>query len=548
MEIQHNGGHNSFSMSASRTPAMAPSNRSTMANTNITTSTGSKFPTSTTRCQVTGSRNSASVSPAVPIEKPSTPSSSSKPSQMNQMFEKVNVPPETDKLLKNTENKSITESKSSETCINVGSLEIENGENQQSEAWKRKKRRSINDDHLPTYLRSAKIKRVRHPLEENVIIGFFATIFNALLMLLISIPLSIFLIVLYVFATFCRKLIIICSKSGLKGCCSCHSDMLSPHDAQYFFQENYSVIHSVLIIDGSLGLKKVKHLIASRIVDAKDGTGQRMYPRMTQVVVPLVAGPAWAPDNHFNLHNHIFSGPSILTEESLQKYVASLLPQPLPPSRPLWEVVVLHDYGLSKDTVLICRLHQCISDGMALIRVLCQSLSDNQIIHIPQKPHFGGTTYGMGLFRSAFIGPLTFLTWICWRPQTNLLTVTKGLTSLPKNELNASKKPCCGCSKQVDGSSSGGSTEEVGSAFTVWGDNNDGDGCVISWSAAVSFSRVTRIKQVTRTCVNDVLLAALAGALRITFQKWGVTNPPDLKVCSLKNIMFLYSLDIILDS
>lgn len=52
----------------------------------------------------------------------------------------------------------------------------------------------------------------------------------------------------------------------------------------------------------------------------------------------------------------------------------------------------------------------------------------------------------------------------------------------------------------------------------------------VSWSATITLSKVTRVKQVTRSTVNCVLLSALAGALRILLQSCGVRQPPDLRV------------------
>ncbi|XP_054260812.1 uncharacterized protein LOC128985387 isoform X2 [Macrosteles quadrilineatus] len=52
----------------------------------------------------------------------------------------------------------------------------------------------------------------------------------------------------------------------------------------------------------------------------------------------------------------------------------------------------------------------------------------------------------------------------------------------------------------------------------------------VSWSADITLAKVTRVKQVTRSTVNCVLLSALAGALRILLQSCGVRQPPDLRV------------------
>ncbi|XP_042859826.1 uncharacterized protein LOC122246116 [Penaeus japonicus] len=436
------------------------------------------------------------------------------------------VSPESPKLSRRETDISLNHVKLQETYINVETLEEREAEKQLSQAWKRKRRRSV-EATIPEYLKSAPLKRITHTLEESVLLNFFATITEAVLTCVISVPLSLALLLALPIAVMVKAMGALCQASGCRGCKTCHHDYLAPHDAQFLLQDidNHSVIHSVLIIDASMNLKRIKQLLASRVVEAKNGAGGLMYPRLTQMVSQVPGGPAWVQDHNFNLHNHVFSGPSITTEEALQKYVSSLLSQPLPPSRPLWEVIVLHDYGRSHDTVLVCRLHQCISDGISLVRVLCQSLSDNQIMHIPQKPHFGGMTYGMNLIKAALVGPLTALTWLWWwRPELNPLTVKRGAAKPRPRVAKSGKSSCCGCNREIASSSS-----SDGGAYTVWGEDG-GDGQVVLWSAGISMNRVVRIKQVTRTCLNDVLLAALSGALRVTMQRQGVLHPPDLKV------------------
>ncbi|XP_076046502.1 uncharacterized protein LOC143028391 [Oratosquilla oratoria] len=479
--------------------------------------------------------------------------------------------------------------KRKETYINVESLEEEEeGEDQLTEAWKRKRRRpeTVN---VPEYLQSAPITRVQHPLEENILLTFLTTLATVALTCLVSIPISLLMVLIMPLAMLVKTVAASCTKESLRGCNDCHIDYLAAHDAQFLLQDvdNNSIMHSVLVIDASMNLKKIKQLVATRVVEAKNGAGNLMYPRFTQRVSRHRGGPAWSPDSSFSLHNHIFAGPSsISTEIDLQKYLSSLLSQPLPTSRPLWEIIVLHDYGRSRDTVMVCRLHQCLSDGMSLLKVLCQSLSDNQIMHIPQKPHFGGTTYGMNLMRAFLVGPLTALTWLWWwKPDLNLLTITHrklnhyrhhSLLQRRRNDTEeddeeddtnsldsctavgarpssssssfcALCRRCCGSGghkKAKTSKSPGGSKgtkpwrvkQNQGSrAYTVSGDgggtdNTDSAGHVVVWASQVPVNRVTRIKQVTRTCLNDVLLAALAGALRVTLQRMGIHHPPDLKV------------------
>ena len=114
-----------------------------------------------------------------------------------------------------------------------------------------------------------------------------------------------------------------------------------------------------------------------------------------------------------------------------------------------------------------------------------------------QRPHFGALAFTLNIFRACLFGPLTFLIWLLLTTEDcNILTQRKG-----------------------------------------WSDQVS-----VTWSAAITLPKVNRIKQVTRSTVNCVLLAALAGAARRLLQGCGVKNPPDMKVSffTVKNIVFWY--------
>jgi Wax ester synthase-like Acyl-CoA acyltransferase domain len=79
--------------------------------------------------------------------------------------------------------------------------------------------------------------------------------------------------------------------------------------------------------------------------------------------------------------------------------------------KPPWELHVLSQYGRHLDTAVVVRVHQCLADGMALVRVLCHALSDTRVLHVPQKPHFGGLTFSVNAIRALLVGPATLCAW-----------------------------------------------------------------------------------------------------------------------------------------
>jgi len=69
-------------------------------------------------------------------------------------------------------------------------------------------------------------------------------------------------------------------------------------------------------------------------------------------------------------------------------------------------------FGLILSFVSFTRIHQSIADGTALLRLLCHSLADSQVIHIPHRPQFNSVSFCMNVFRACLLGPLTVLFWL----------------------------------------------------------------------------------------------------------------------------------------
>jgi diacylglycerol O-acyltransferase / wax synthase len=97
------------------------------------------------------------------------------------------------------------------------------------------------------------------------------------------------------------------------------------------------------------------------------------YPRFVQKVVEDDAGAMWVEDKAFDIGHHV-SRETLRTQpgepalDALKRRVAELATQPLDPSRPLWQFHLVEDLD-GTQSALICRIHHCIGDGMALISV-----------------------------------------------------------------------------------------------------------------------------------------------------------------------------------
>ncbi len=148
---------------------------------------------------------------------------------------------------------------------------------------------------------------------------------------------------------------------------------MSTADAAWFHMDrptNLMVINSVLLFDAPIDVDRVRQVIARRLVGG--------YPRYRQRVVesrlPL-RPPRWEEDPDFALDHHVhhLALPAPGDQAALQELVGDLMTMPLDHNRPLWHMYLVDGYG--DGAALICRMHHCIADGITLARVML-SLTD----------------------------------------------------------------------------------------------------------------------------------------------------------------------------
>ena len=133
---------------------------------------------------------------------------------------------------------------------------------------------------------------------------------------------------------------------------------------------NLMVINSVQLFDEPLDWDRVKDITQTRLIDR--------YPRFRQRVVesrlPLRT-PRWEDDPDFALEHHLhhLALPSPGDDAALQALVGDLMTMPLDRNRPLWHTYLVDGFG--GGAAIINRMHHCVADGIALARVML-SLTD----------------------------------------------------------------------------------------------------------------------------------------------------------------------------
>ena len=149
---------------------------------------------------------------------------------------------------------------------------------------------------------------------------------------------------------------------------------LSSVDTAWLHMEsptNHMVVTSVLLFDGPLDLDRLRRVYTQRLL---------CHERFRQrIVTPLrgLRAPHWELDPTFDLETHVHrvALPAPGGDAELQEFVADIMATPLDMSRPLWHAYIVDNHN--GGTALVTRIHHCVADGIALIRVLL-SLTDTE--------------------------------------------------------------------------------------------------------------------------------------------------------------------------
>ena len=260
---------------------------------------------------------------------------------------------------------------------------------------------------------------------------------------------------------------------------------------------NLMMITGVFVFDQPLDFERFSATLEQRFL---------CFDRFRQRVVETRRGYRWEADPHFDIANHLhhIALPAPGDQAALQNLVSDLMSMPLDFSKPLWQFHLVEGY--QGGTAWICRLHHCIGDGIGLMRVLLamadqspdaawqppeepeeaqRSRSPWRIITGPATAAIGATRRMTGAVVSGGIdlvsNPSQAMDYARFGTET---TMALGrLLLLPPDPKTIYKGPLEVPKRAV-------------------------------WSQPISLPKVKVIGRATGSTVNDVLLSAVAGALR----------------------------------
>ena len=261
---------------------------------------------------------------------------------------------------------------------------------------------------------------------------------------------------------------------------------------------NLMMITGVWMLASRLAPRRLRTLIAERFL---------AYPRFRQKAVDGADGAFWEDDDAFDLDHHVvpIELPEPRGQRQLEKLVSRLASTPLDHARPLWQFHLVEHYD--GGSAVIPRIHHCYADGIALVQVV---LSMMDVSAHPGR-----------------VAPLRE-TWL----KDDGHRVTQRLHSPAQQQLDRALKfggklldkgieltrhPF----QAVDLAREGGAmASELAHALSLADDPPtslkaplDGDKHC-AWAEPLDLDEVKAVSRGADCTVNDVLLAAAAGALR----------------------------------
>lgn len=260
---------------------------------------------------------------------------------------------------------------------------------------------------------------------------------------------------------------------------------MNPVDALWLTAErpeNLMVIEALVVLAGTVERAEVERVLRERVVERFPVFGCRPGPARRP------GGRArWVPAEGFRLDRHVreVALPGPADDAALQDHVARHLSTPLPRDRPLWEVQVLT--GHPSGTALHVRLHHAIADGIALTQVLL-SLTDAEP-HPPAGAAPSSPAYAAPTPSADAPGPTRRR-----RARPTLRGLVRAAGIAARVPATLAKLLLLRCPRTA---LSGTATLEKR----------------VAWSAPVPLADVKAIAKTSGSTVNDVLVAALAGAL-----------------------------------
>jgi diacylglycerol O-acyltransferase / wax synthase len=274
-----------------------------------------------------------------------------------------------------------------------------------------------------------------------------------------------------------------------------NSERMAPVDTTWLRMDrptNLMVIVGVLVLAGPVDVSRLEDTLADRLL---------AIPRFRQRTESRQTGTWWCDDPQFDVARHIkrVRLPGAADKAELERFVAELAATPLDPLHPLWQFHIVEDY--IGGAAIVARIHHAIADGIALIGVLL-SLTDGYVgaaahrtRHISDKDNEGSWL--------DLIAPVVEVVEEGLRLSANVLRGSAEAVARPAGALK-------------EGTDIAGELAYLllmpNDSPTRFKGQSSGTKRV-AWTDPISLPEVKAVSRALGCSVNDMLLAAVTGAL-----------------------------------
>jgi diacylglycerol O-acyltransferase len=260
---------------------------------------------------------------------------------------------------------------------------------------------------------------------------------------------------------------------------------------------NLMMVTGVALLDRPIDVERCYKTFESRLLSF-----DRFRMRVTDHRDALNA-PRWEPDPYFSLRSHIHrvALPSPGDMTALQEFLGDLASTPLDRTKPLWQVHLVEN--VLGGSAIVMRFHHCIGDGTAMNTVMHRLMDTTPDAPIERPTPHSNHDHTLGPLLEPLVSTIEGTIKLAddlvhegmefLRHPEHLLDLPAQAASgalalsrvllLPPETKTPFKGPL-GVQKRV------------------------------AWSAPVRLDQVKQIGKIAGAKVNDVLLAAVAGALR----------------------------------
>ena len=274
---------------------------------------------------------------------------------------------------------------------------------------------------------------------------------------------------------------------------------------------NLMMIVGVWILRPGITLEALRERVRERLLP---------HRRFVQCAREDATGAHWRNDPDFRLERHVVAralrpARGRTAEQALQARVADLAMQPLDPAHPLWQFELVEDHA--GGSALIARIHHCIADGIALIRVMMSLVDGGDAPPARERPAAGqrhGLDAAEEWLADSLVRPLGSLTARALDLAGGGVARSLDLLASPQQGLSA------GIDQAVDLARLGGQLVSDLGALALMPDDaptrlkgQPAGRKHVAWCHPIPLDEVKAIGKGLNCSVNDVLLACVAGAI-----------------------------------